>query len=93
MPPFCSNPLTDSQSCGYELSFQVFMIFCVNDFATRMQASVGMPFIARKLKALSLSRDKSLNVDVMGPIEKQYRLLQEYRPTEELVRETRTNLW
>jgi hypothetical protein len=64
----CYEPVHNSKTCGLELSTQIYMLFFVNDLCRRCVASLVVPFLARRKKALATTQEE---LNGMGPIEKQ----------------------
>jgi hypothetical protein len=81
----CYEPISGSSYCGRELGVQVFMVFLVNDFFTRLMASVVQPTVSRLLKQRASAHDESIKGDQMGDIEQQFCFLSRFDASTNLV--------
>ena len=81
----CYDPLSGSTYCGRELGVQVFIVFLVNDFLSRMIASVVIPTLSRLFKQRAASRDENIKSDNIGVIEQQFSFLDRYDASSNLI--------
>ena len=73
------------RACGLELSLNVAILFLFNDFGTRMVNSLIVPRLTRMYNEYQIKQDTTTDFSLMGPVEKQHRMLSRYDPTSELI--------
>ena len=81
----CTNPIDSSDSCSFELSTQVAIVFVVNDTMVRLHRSVVVPSVNRLRKAAVALRSRTIDAKNMGAVEKQFVFMSQYEPNRELV--------